>query len=181
MTNVVMLAYDIILNENNDLEVETYNVNLERDKDNNSFYTFEVMGRTAVSPQDLPKVIEDLRKKDYFSLTRLKPTAFGFEEGSIPYLMRSVILPIRNKLLEKVYYETIIDGICHIVLYVTYVNVNTGEIFALKANDLGIYSEELEAKVESREFKHINSSFLGTYANKMDSAKQKPLALTRKK
>jgi len=173
---MLMKTYDIVLDDNNELAIDVYSAKTVRDgKEANYLYGI------FATPEDIRKYISDLRKEGAFSLTRLQPTDFRIIDGSIPYNIQSLILPLRHKLLEKVYDEVIIDGVCHVFTHVTYINVYTGEIFSLKVNDLGIYSEELESSLEENGYKHIGSSFLGKYLDGINSQKNMPHVLNRRK
>lgn len=173
-----MKAYDIVLTAENTIEVNTYDVEVYRDKEKNPFYHFEFINSQKVeNVNSLPEIIESLKQNNYFSISKLKPTSFNLEEGSVLYNLRALALPYNNKLLEKVYSEVVIDGMCHVFVYVTYVNVLTGELFALKANDLGMYSKELEENLERKGYKYITNSLL-SYFELQD---KKPFSLNRKK
>ena len=140
-----MNAYDIVLTDNNKLQVIRYSVELLRNKENKDFYHFDFIDSQDIGDfNNLPAIIQNLKQGDYFCLSRLEPTSFILEEGSAVYNMRALLLPYGNKLLDKVYNEVIINGICHVFVYVVYVNYNSGELFVVKVNDMGIYSEELE-------------------------------------
>ena len=144
-----MNAYDIVLTDDNKLEVCTYSVELVRDKENNTFYSFNVIDSYFVDDfNNLQVIIENLIQQNYFCVSRLEPTSFILNEGNAFYNMRALLLPYENKLLDKVYNEVILDGICHVFVYVVYVNFNTGELFVVKANDMGLYSEKLEKELD---------------------------------
>lgn len=176
-----MKTYDININENNELVIDLYNVNIRREG-KNSFYDYNLLQSFLTTPEDIStKILNLSQENNVFSSIRINPTDFHLDEGNAFYTLYSNILPLKNKLLEKVYDEVIIDVVCHIFLYVTYINVFTGEISAIKVNDLGIYSQELESYLEKKGYKYIPNSFLGNYLNNLDSQKSKPFVLNRRR
>ena len=177
-----MNAYDIVLTDNNKLQVIRYSVELLRNKENKDFYHFDFIDSQDIGDfNNLPAIIQNLKQGDYFCLSRLEPTSFILEEGSAVYNMRALLLPYGNKLLDKVYNEVIINGICHVFVYVVYVNYNSGELFVVKVNDMGIYSEELEKELEDYGYKFIGNSLLGSYISDIDLTKSKAVSLSRVK
>jgi len=177
-----MNAYDIVLTDDNKLEIIRYSVELIRDKENNAFYHFDFVDSQDVEDfNNLPTIIQNLKQRNYFCVSRLEPTSFILEEGSAFYNMRALLLPYGNKLLDRVYDEVIINGICHVFVYVVYVNYNTGELFVVKANDMGIYSENLESNLEDYGYKFIRNSLLANYISDIDLTKAKAVSLSRVK
>ena len=74
-----MNAYDIILTDDNKLEIIRYSVELIRDKEN-AFYHFDFIGSQDVDDfNNLPTIIQDLKQRDYFCVSRLEPTGFILE------------------------------------------------------------------------------------------------------
>lgn len=174
-----MNAYDIVLTDDNKLQIVTYSVELTRKEEK---YYFDFISSQDVDDfNNLPAIIQDLKQRDYFCVSRLEPTGFILEEGSAFYNMRALLLPYGNKLLDKVYNEVIINGICHVFVYAVYVNYNSGELFVVKVNDMGIYSEELEKELEDYGYKFIGNSLLNSYISDIDLTKSKAVSLSRVK
>ena len=174
-----MNAYDIVLTDDNKLQVVTYSVELTRNEEK---YYFDFISSQDVDDfNNLPAIIQNLKQENYFCVSRLEPTSFILEEGSAFYNMRALLLFYGNKLLDKVYNEVIINGICHVFVYAVYVNYNSGELFVVKANDMGIYSEELEKGLEDYGYKFIGNSLLNSYISDIDLTKSKRVSLSRVK
>lgn len=96
-----MNAYDIVLTDDNKLQIVTYSVELTRNEEK---YYFDFISSQVVDDfNNLPAIIQDLKQRDYFCVSRLEPTGFILEEGSAFYNMRALLLPYGNKLLDKVY------------------------------------------------------------------------------
>lgn len=173
-------AYEIIVNKDNQLEVNLYKVELIRE-DNNSFYSFTLLNTIPVLDGHLKPIIKKLKEKNYISTTRFKASNFACPYSNSKYAIHSLILPIHHQLLEKVFDEVIIDNMCYINLYITYVNVNTGEVKSLKVGELGVQNEAKETMLEQLGFKYIPDSYLGNYLDEMDSYNKKPFELKRRK
>lgn len=175
-----MKAYDIALDENNKLEINLYGVDVVRNgKD--CAYQFDYVETIPVNEESIKPWILDLRQKGFFSVSKIRTNDFMVDEGNLLYAYRSIFLPLGHKLLEKVYDEVNAYGICHIFIYITYVNVDTGKLFTLKVNDLGIYSENLKEELTTNGFKYIGDSYLGNHLDKMDLVSSKPLILNKGK
>lgn len=178
------MVYDIIVNDNNELQLNLYNVSLINRRVNKkkiSFYSFELISENVLDISSLPSCIEKLRKEKITSKSSYTPSDFLALAGGVKNSFRALLLPISHKLLEQIYDEVIIDNVCYIYLYITYVNVKTGEVKALKISDFGSYSLEKEEYLNQSGYKHIGSSFLGHYLDTFNSKEEKPFSLTRKK
>lgn len=177
-------TYDIVINANNELQLDLYDVSLVNKIVNNkysSYYSFKLTNEIVLDEISLSEYIEELKKESIKSIIRYIPSDFLTLAGGIKNSFRALLLPFSYELLEQVYDEVIIDNVCYIHLYITYVNVRTGEIKALKTKDFGSYSLEKEEFLKQSGYKHIGNSFLGNYLDTLNSKEEKPFSLSRKK
>ena len=84
------------------------------------------------------------------------------------------------RLLERVFDEEIVNGMCTLIIYITYVHVKTGKVYALKVGNYGIYNENKIQYLKNLEYKPLVHSFLFPYIHQMDEM-NKPLELNLKK
>lgn len=173
-------AYDIVVNEENNLEVNIYKVDLIREG-KKTFYRFSFIKSIPVLNGELNPIIKKLKVNDVVSIIRFKDSDFSCEFSNTKYSYQSFFLSTNHQMLEKVFDEVIMDNICYIHIYITYVNVNNGEVKALKMDDFGQFTEEKETILKQLGFKHIANSYLGNYLDKINTSNKKPFTLKRRK
>ncbi len=141
-----------------------------------SFYHFEFVEGIVCDFDNIKDVLWGLQVDNAISINKIRKDNFAINKADLNYNWRSLFLEMRNQLLEKVIVE--ING--NIYIYITYINVFTGEIKALKASKVGMYSEELKNELLFMGYKNIEDSFLGNFVD-MLSLRARPLCLERKK
>lgn len=177
-TNKSREVYDVVV-DNKEVCLNFYEVYLERDKSNNAYYHFELIGKEH--PEDIENTIKHLRGLGYWP-----STLFGSNMTSVQSLnplvnAKLMLLNGSCKILEKVYDEVIIEGVCYVVPYIVYIHMNTGQMRALKIGAMQTSSEELIQELEQQDFHSLSSSILIDSLDNLDCNRRKSIKLNRKK
>lgn len=174
------LVYDIKLNDNNDLEVTVYSVAIIHEG-KRAYYHYEFISSSITDIINVIDVINDLKAQNIVSINVFGEANFSVKPHDINYSIRSFLLPFRNQMLEKVYVGMVDElGMSVIYTYVTYIDVNTGEIKALRTSKAGVDNEDLRNNLTELGFKEIHNSLLYNYIECINSG-PKAISLTRKK
>ncbi|MCM1053195.1 MAG: hypothetical protein NC483_04410 [Ruminococcus sp.] len=174
-----MLTYDIRINELNLLEVGVYKATLVHE-DKKAYYHFDFVRGIIVDMDTIKDVIWDLQTDNAVSINSFRNGDFSIETSDIIFFWRSLFLASRHQVLEKVAVDVVDNDISYIYTYVTYVNVDNGEIKAVRVGNAGMYSENLKEELSSKGFKNVGESFLGNYMSAINSG-SRPFRLERKK
>ena len=176
-------VFDVVVNENNQLQIDLYKVELNRrnKEQKQDYYRFTLLDSLPMEVDHISDTIQSLNEQGIQSYIEYDPSNFFIPLVNVGYSFRALTLPFSHELLETVYDEVIIDDICYLYLYITYINVKTGEVKALKVNNMGMFSFEKEKLLKECGYKHIGSSFLGNFLITMNSKEEKPFSLNRRK
>lgn len=169
--NVDYRAYDISLKDENVLSILKYEVVDERDG-RDVYRSSKLIGEGDT--KDLPAALRKLQDEEgYLPINRFYASEL-IGESSNPLVQAKLILLSRNhKVLEKYYQEVHMDDISYLLIYLTLVNMDTGEISSLKIEDLGLCNEKKIELLKQDGYRHIDESF---YYQK----EQQPAKRTRK-
>lgn len=156
------LAYDIILSAANIISVVKYKVIDQEVVNDHSqkecFRSFYYIGYET--PNDLSKRIFELRDQGFIDMHQFKIASFDIAPVNPLIYLKTILLAKNHSLLEKLYGETIQDGMCYLESYITYVNLKTGEFSIMKVGNHGVYSGQKTYELEENGYKHICQSFL---------------------
>ncbi len=161
------MVYDIRLNDLNQIVVDLYSYELKY-ADKERYYHFELIN--SIIGEDLKVLIPALIEKGMISATRFETSDFDCISSTPYYTMKSLFLATNHQLLEKVY-EVLDNSIIRI--YVTCINVKTGEVKTITAGEYGLYDEEKEALLKELGYKSIKSSYTGKSLNDKITLKRK--------
>lgn len=174
-------VYDIVLNDDNKIDIVFYKVNLVN-VGKKSYYEFVHVNTMTVEDYDLPVIMENVVNiSGMVSMTKFRASNFNCMAEGFTNTIRSLYFPLYYSLLEKSFCEDVIDGVCHIITYATFVDVRTGEIKTIKIKDLGMTNEEKVEDLLAHGFKDINNSYLRKFIWAIDTNLTKPISLTRLK
>ena len=160
-------AYDIIINGANQVVILKYKVldteYRDHHKQRNYYRKYLYLGMEI--PDDIEASICHLQSLGYLHINHFKPADFNVLTNHPLVQIKLMLLARNHKILEKVYGEEIVDDINHIVSYITYVDMRTGEISFMKVADLGVYSDEIISDAEYFGYKSYHKSFYYQWEN----------------
>lgn len=154
-------AYDIILTDTNELElclykvvdIESFSQNGKRDYYRKYYY----MG--CEIPENMESRILDLQENGFFNMNQFKNWGIDVYTSNPLMSLKILLLSKNHKLLEKVYGDSIVDNMSCLVSYITYVNMNSGEVSFMEVANHGAYSKDKLKDLEYYGYKYINESF----------------------
>ena len=156
------LAYDVILSAANIISVIKYKVidqAVVNDQGQKEFFrNFYYIGYET--PDDLSKRILELRDQGFMDMHQFEIKSFDIVPINPLVYLKTILLAKNHSLLEKLYGNTIQDGMCYLESYITYVNLKTGELSIMKVRNHGVYSDQKIHELEDNGYKHICQSFL---------------------
>ena len=176
-------TYDINLDDNLDIRVDTYGVDIETkmiDGKKRSSFIFSLLN--SVVPDNVEEYIKKLKEKGFISYKNFGDNSFKSIIKNDPLKdLQISLLNFKHKLLEKVYDVVIIDNVHYIFTYLIYINVNTGKKYMINLGNLGLSNENLIMYLENNGYKSLGSSLLFDYIDYINIKNNKPLELVRKK
>lgn len=128
------IIYDIDLDQEGKLVVVLYERKLVS-KNGETLNTFEII--ETYCPENISEEIINLKNKGYKKSVSYNP--------NMPFTNFSYIKNIVQfktcKLLELLYEEVIINNVVHLALYISFINMNTGNITTNKTGSILPYSD----------------------------------------
>lgn len=160
------LAYDIILNENNQIAILKYRVVDEEKRvhGRKEYYRKYFYFGDFVSEQ-LKEELIYLKENNFLAMTRFKSFDFDLFTLNPLVTVQFMVLARKHKVLEKFYQ---VDT--HIQSFITYVNMETGDLLVMKVHDYGLYSLEKEQELLNEGYRPVQNSYV--YAHQEDFDRQ---------
>jgi len=153
----IYFVYDIMLDEEGKIRLDYYEAYMQVEgKDRRFVFDYQ----KSTYPENLSSEIANLRLSNYISMNEIKP--LPLEVMSVnPLINAKLFLLTRNhKILEKAYDEhAIVDGACTINEYIYYVNVKTGQEYAMSIGTQK-YTEAKIQELQKQGFKPVEDSIL---------------------
>ena len=153
-------VYDIELNAANALTVLKYVVEDILKIENGRYIPYRTFKFVdAVYPNDIESTIQTLQQSGYidvnhFCIPNMLATSIN------PLVQTKLMLLGKNhKLLEKYYQEKVVNNVCFLEGYITYINMKSGEVSTMKVGNYGIYAEEKLKLLENSGYKHVSESY----------------------
>lgn len=149
-------AYDVVLSETNDFIILKYVISDEEriDKQGSHRYYRTFRNLMPEMPNDISSRIQELRNEGFIEFNRFQQdmdfdvfSPNPFVDFKINFLKRE------HKILEKFYQEEVVDNLCLIGTFISYINMISGQVSTLKLRNYGLYSRELEEELEKDGYK----------------------------
>lgn len=158
--NNIYRAYDVVLNDANALTVMKYRVEDALKIENGRYIPYRLFHFIDVEyPNNLAFTLQELQNSGFIDVNQFQiPNMLAVSTN--PLVQTKLMLLGRNhKLLEKYYQEKIVNDVCHLEGYITYVNMKTGEVSTMKVGNYGVYADEKIRVLEETGYKHVSASY----------------------
>ena len=148
MVNQIYYAYDIHLNNFNQLVIAKYRISesseLVKGKPESN-YKYEYLGFEL--HEDIEKRLVELYREGYLPINKFRNVSFDVDIRSPLVFAKLLLLGLNHQLLEKFY--RIGSGYDYdVTAYITYINMITGEISSMKVGNYGAFSDEKIKELE---------------------------------
>lgn len=172
-------CYDIVLDKLG-VRLDIYNSEVKTEVNSKgklvSYRTFDIL--FSGYPENLALDIQLLREADAFSITDVENDSFTGLVCKNPLVDLKVHkFKRKNKILQKIYEERVVDSMCIIYLFVLMINTSTGALKIVPMGNLGLTSEAKEEKLKEHGYEHITDTCLMNYLDAIE--KNKPIRLER--
>lgn len=157
---MVYQVYDIELNNANVISVLKYRVeDVSTYVEGKSKTERHFLFKGADYPENLEEAVEILQNNGYIDMQSF--ASDNIDEMFLNTVVRlKLMLMGRNyKLLEKYYQEEIVDNMCILDKYITYVHMQTGKIATMKVASLGLYTPKKKVELDKAGYKPVQASF----------------------
>lgn len=174
MENNEYYAYDVSLNDNNELFIVKYKVvdetflNTRRKIESVRKYNyagFEI-------PDNIQARIEELTLEGYLPINRFKTAVFDLVSTNPLVNAKMLFLGFEHRLLEKVYSLGSGYDDMNLTTYITYINLKTGKISFMKVNSYGYYNEDKIKELEENGYVPVERSFYNSYKNTLNDSSE---------
>ena len=158
-------AFDVDLDETG-LRLDLYSSGIRTEINNygkkESYRFFEPL--FSGYPEHLESMIKMLRVNRAFAVSDLVNDSFDNLIIDKPLGMYKVqFFKPKNKVLQKIYCEKVVDDMCYLYTYVIMINTHTGQLKAVFMQSMGLWDEEKVRDLEKNGYYHISDTCLMDY------------------
>ncbi len=124
---------------------------------------------TSVKPENLEETIQMLRNKQVLAITDLNNESFDDLVINEPLLfLKTRLLKRKNKVLQKVYCENVVNNMCYIHTYIIGINTYTGELKAIPMQNMGLWNEKKVQDLQEMGYFHVTETCLMDYLHSLE-------------